>query len=388
MNADELLSIKADKKLNVVEGVDPSTAELINGNIFSVSDLCAVPIYMLSNALSNELSKEQDIELKNEVGETFATICFDFDRRTIENPDLLTKWQYVAFLANCKADDNLSVRDYVIVDQGHLKKYLSDYKNGAPIWGGFSHEKPELPSQEQSDTCLHRKQSVTSINAYSGLVVPTNYHREAFHRYLKANNNFDRFLHLYHSLELLFDYVIFKKVQSLSNDLVGFGEIMKENSRKELDRLNSILNEYCLNSDEIGTFINKASCYEATCREIFQDHSKDADPLKKNNQFDTFWNLVASSGVSAENLKSKNLANDSDKYQLLIKNVASYWIYRIRCSIAHKRVGEFIFTADHDKFVGDFGVSLLRCVVQQVLSNPEFKNLLTLENTLEPSPKP
>lgn len=365
MIAEEICNLAADELLSTVEGIDPAQAELVDGDFLCVGSLCVLPIFRTSQTLS----RKQDLELEDENGLTFATICLTAGMQ-VDDPDALTAWQYVAFLADCLVDDleidgNYTFKsDYVVVDRNRLNEYVSDYRDGAPIWGGFSHEPFEFSSWVRPDS---------PIRAYSGLAAPTNHHVEAFHRYLSANNSFDRFLRLYHSIELLFDYVIFKKVQALGDNLVGYGDLMKETGRSELERLTTIAGEYCQNPNEIAHALNGASLHEATCRAIFQGYSKGGDPLKEDN-FDKFWLLVAGNSVSIINLTNSKLPTNQGAEKLLIK-VASYWVYRIRCSIAHNRVGEFMLADEHDEFVGEFGVSLLQSIVRQILSNPNFKGL-------------
>jgi hypothetical protein len=364
MNLADILNLNDSGHLNVVEGIDPSTSEMV-GDVLSIGDHCILPVHRTSRALP----RDQDLALEDETGVSFATFCFT-KGMLVDDPNTLTAWQYVAFLSECDVDDIVAhgsytfLSDYVIVDRDRIEEYLERYRDGSTIWGGFSHEEFEL-----SEWC----QPSENIRARAGLSAPTTHHQEAFQRYLHANNSFDRFLRLYHTVELLFDFVIFKKIQGLGDDLIGYGDVVRDQTRGEYDRLCAIFLEFCGSPDEIGSFMNLAAGHEETCQTLFQDYSKETNPLK-DNKFGDFWPLVEGSKVSVTNIAAAKIGKPADASRLLVK-VAAYWVYRVRCSIAHNRVGEFILTDGHDDFVGGFATPLLANIVEQILSNEEFKAL-------------
>jgi len=364
MNAEEIISLVTVGSLDVVEGVDPANTQLLEIGIISVDGLCPVRVQKTSTLLD----RSEDIGLNDESNTSMAVLCFT-EGSEVENPAQLTGWRYAAFLIDCDHQEATNGHpfkfrhDYVVVDEDRLAEYLLQYKDGAPVWGGFSHEEFSLSSWRRPSSDIIGK---------AGISVPTSYHLEAFHRHLNANNSFDQFLRLYHSIELLFDYVTVKKVQSLGNDLSGFADIMKAHGKAEIDRLYALISEFCPDHDAIGQALNQAANHEQTCQEIFQDYSKDRNPLD-SEKYEIFWSLVAGTSVNATSVQASRLAikTEARAHELLCK-IAAYWIYRIRCSIAHNRVGEFILNDEHDEFVGSFGLSLLQAVVQQILSNPEF----------------
>jgi len=364
MDIADIHSLFDDGLLEVVDGIDPSTAEMVDG-VLSVGDLCILPVFRTSRALP----REHDLELEDEAGISFATLCFTKGRR-IDDESNLTAWQYAAFLFDCSVDDigfhgtYTFLSDYVIVDRERIDDYQRDYQDGSAIWGGFSHDELELSDWRRPPA---------TIRARAGMAAPTSHHREAFQRYLHANNSFDRFLRLYHTVELLFDFVIFKKIQGLGDDLVGYGDVVRDQTRSEYDRLCAIFLEFCSAPDEIGSLMSSAAGHGATCQTIFQDYSKESNPLR-DGRFDKFWPLVLADNISVTNIVAAKIGKPVDAPRLLIKT-AAYWIYRVRCSIAHNRVGEFILTDAHDEFVGGFATPLLANVVEQILSNEDFKLL-------------
>jgi hypothetical protein len=62
-------------------------------------------------------------------------------------------------------------------------------------------------------------------------------------------------------------------------------------------------------------------------------------------------------------------------FESFVSSVAAYWIYRVRSSIAHSRVGEFLFLEADEQFITDFAEPLLLDVVMQVFENPKLKVL-------------
>jgi hypothetical protein len=50
--------------------------------------------------------------------------------------------------------------------------------------------------------------------------------------------------------------------------------------------------------------------------------------------------------------------------------LAAYQIYRMRSSIAHSRIGEYLLTDADDAMIADFGLPLLQEVASQVFSSP------------------
>lgn len=362
MNIDEILAKVAIGDLQEVEGVDPARSQItLHGQLLSIDGLVPLQISLTSRTID----REEDLEVKDEQGISIATLCF-LAGSEVSDFSKLTRWRFAAYLSEISSDEfdggyHVMAHDYIVVNIDEIKRYLEEYSEGAPIWGGFSHN---------SVTVNNWLQKKCSIQAKASLKVPTTHHREALQRYLLSSNNFDRFLKLYHTVELLFDYVIFKKLQALGDDLLGYGDVMKENSRLERERLLSLIKEFCMDHDEVGRAITEANGHRAVCEEMFQGYSKDGNPLENSDLFERFWTLIEGSGVSEANLKAAKIGNPSQRDFIL--KVAAYWIYRVRCSIAHNRVGEFILADTHEPFVGEFCIPLLLSVVRQIFSDQKF----------------
>ncbi|KAK0332783.1 hypothetical protein LTR94_023558, partial [Friedmanniomyces endolithicus] len=161
----------ASDVLPVVEGVDPSTAASA-GEYLAVSGLVAIPITHVNASVRTE----EDLEFRDEGGAQLGTICFS--RRLIEvDPSTLTRWQYVAYLADVSPgalDQPYTFQsDYLVLDEPYLADYAARYMDSAPLWGKFSHvPTPPLAMQPPSDVVI----------GHSSITLPTAHHRQAFSR--------------------------------------------------------------------------------------------------------------------------------------------------------------------------------------------------------------
>ena len=56
--------------------------------------------------------------------------------------------------------------------------------------------------------------------------------------------------------------------------------------------------------------------------------------------------------------------------------IAAYQIYRLRSSIAHSRIGEYLLTDADDAMIREFGLPLIQEVAVQVFSSPVLASLV------------
>lgn len=369
MTPAEVIRRSETGELLTVEGVDPSSAKLHgDGSRFSVSGLVVVPIAAVGSLLDRSL----DIELLDDTGASVGTICFTRNLLGVQ-PTTLTRWQYAAFLADSE-DDWVGprydfARDYVVVDEAFADNYLAKYSIGAPIWGGFTHE--PLPPREIGP-------QVTNIMANSAIHLPTEFHKQALNRYIEATNAFDRFLKLYHTLELLFDYVIMKRLKLVGEDLENFGKILAEYDRSEIERLRYLIREFCSDPAAICSGFSTIYPFHERAAEIFQKHTKSGNPLHQHKHWVEFVRLAQEDKLSETDLRTAKFLNSTTNLATFVSSIAAYWIYRVRSSIAHSRVGEFLFVESDEKFVAEFAEPLLLDVVMQVFENPDLKSLTTV----------
>lgn len=358
-------ALEASDRLQVVEGVDPSTATGRDGYLI-VGGLVAIPI----SHVNASVRTEDDLEFRDEAGVQLGTICFS--RRLIEvDPMTLTRWQYVAYLADVSATaldvPHTFQSDYLVLDEPFLDEYVANYLDSAPLWGKFSHV--AMPATVMQPT----REVVIGLSA---IVLPTDHHRQAFGRYVQARSGFDRFLKLYHCLELLFDYVILKRMRAVGNDLAGFEKIISAYSVNEQERLRYLIANYCDNKAELFPKYYPLSPHEDRATEIFQSHSKGGNPLEQDVIWPRFLKLCADGQLTDANMKRDKLAVDETSRDKLATNLSAYCIYRVRSSIAHSRVGEFLLLDSDEELVVTFAEPLLLEVVSQIFSNEALKAVL------------
>jgi hypothetical protein len=351
--------------LPTVDGVDPSDAGEQSGYL-RVGDWLAMPV----GQVTCRIDGQTDPEILDETGASLGTLCLTAKLLSVE-PQALTKWQYVAYLRDIETSGigfaHAFQRNYVVIRASYLDEYVEKYYRSAPVWGGFSHIDAATPLMREHEKIVARK----------GIVFPTRFHDMVFSKYVSANNAFERFLRLYHSLELIFDFIIFKSIQKLGDDMIGYGTILRANGRTELERLKYIISEYCEDYESIAAKFAPVSNFEAKAASIFQDHTKEGNPFAAPKDSISAaspkWEKMvetcsAAQTTEADFIGAKLCDHNKMPYARLVSNVAAYWIYRVRSSIAHSRVSEFLFEEADEEFIIDFVEGILEQVVIQVFS--------------------
>lgn len=364
MNLVELHIPEVLDRLPSVDGVDPNDVGEQSG-FLRVGEWLALPV----TRVACHIDTQTDPEILDETGMSLGTLCLTTKLADVE-PTALTKWQYVSYLADVDAAgagrSHVFQKDYVVLNVSHLNEYLEKYYKSAPVWGGFSH----------SSIANSVSRECTTLVAKAGIVFPTRFHEMAFSRYVAASNSFERFLRLYHSLELIFDFIIMKSIQKMSDDMVGFGAISRAHGRTEIDRLKYILVGYCDDWESIAAKFAPVAGFEAVAKEIFQDHAKEGNPIQPQKWQKMVDSCRAGQTTQADFTAAK-LCDANHPYALLVSNIAAYWIYRVRSSIAHSRISEFLFEGSDEDFIVDFAEGVLAEVVTQVFSNSKLLTLIT-----------
>jgi hypothetical protein len=201
--------------------------------------------------------------------------------------------------------------------------------------------------------------------------IPTSYHSAALERAVQASHPFERYLKYYHQLELLFDWVLVKKVQSLGSDFQGMARLMSLYQSGDLPRLKNLLATYCKDAQKVHSLLMLAGSHKPTAYRIFQEYSKEGNPLSKGLKWDKMFDNLSSS-YSPSHASSNNLGQNTDAYNSLIIETAAYWIFRVRCCIAHHRIGEYLMDQNDEVFVIEFSEMLLRGILEIILSDADF----------------
>ena len=213
------------------------------------------------------------------------------------------------------------------------------------------------------------------LTAVGGMQVPTSYHAASLERAVQASHPFERYLKYYHELELLFDWIIVRKIQALGSDIPGIAKLISSYQSGDLPRLKSLIITYSLDSQQIHSLLALAVAHRSTAFKIFQDYSKDGNPLSKEPKWEKMFENLSSS-YSFTHASSNGLSNSKVIYDKLILETAAYWVFRVRCCIAHHRIGEYLLTQPDEEFVVEFAEPLLLGVLRSILSNSDFLSVI------------
>ena len=348
-----------------VEDVDLLTARL-EGEYLVVSGRVAMPL----DGVAWSVDRADDIQLLDDMGAPLGVLCLVAGRDPMP-PSEMTRYQYTALLADAP-DINALLgparisRDYAVIEEAEFARYVEHYRDGSALWGAFHHgEAPAHPSG-----------SVTEIRARMGVEAPTPHHLASFLLLTRATNPREQFLRTYHLIELLFDYVTYRRFVKAGNDLAGFGKIMSAYQRSELERLKSTIRDFCRDLDAVATRMTRLEPFLDRAVDMFQLLGKDGNPLKEDRKWIAFRTLVESGAVDRPQAAAVGLAKGDAQFDDIIAATAAYQIYRLRSSIAHSRIGEYLLTEEDDAMISDFGIPLLEEVAGQVFSSSALAELV------------
>ena len=162
-------------------------------------------------------------------------------------------------------------------------------------------------------------------------------------------------------IELQFDLHTAEKIGALlleGNKEKEISVRLRDYATDEINRLESIIKERCTNIESLENLLNKVSQYKSNALTIFYEYGKASNPLIKKRDFNY---LSQGSGLFNET----EILAKGKSYPTLIWKLSAYWIYRMRCCIAHNKLGEYIMGADDEKFVINFAEPLMKEVVRQ-----------------------
>lgn len=348
-----------------MEDVDLLTARL-EGEYLVVSGRVAMPL----DGVAWSLDRADDIQILDDMGAPLGVLCLVVGRDPMP-PSEMTRYQYTALLADAP-DVNALLgparisRDYAVIEEAEFARYLEHYREGSALWGAFHHgEAPAHPSGR-----------VTEIRARRDVAAPTPHHLASFLLLTRATNPREQFLRTYHLIELLFDYVTYRRFVKAGNDLAGFGKIMSAYQRSELERLKSTIRDFCRDLDAVATRMTRLEPFLDRAVEMFQLLGKDGNPLKEDKKWIAFRTLVEAGAVDRPQAAGVGLAKGDAQFDEIISATAAYHIYRLRSSIAHSRIGEYLLTEEDDAMISDFGIPLLEEVAGQVFSSSALAELV------------
>ncbi|MDF0716997.1 hypothetical protein PY092_12615 [Muricauda sp. 334s03] len=245
--------------------------------------------------------------------------------------------------------------DYLLIEAKYFTTYRRKYKSTSPLWGGYFHveDKPEIK--------FEKKKTISKIIIRKDLKISNSVYKDNLLLSINEPNPFNRFLKLYHLLELQFDLHTAEKIKDLVEQGNKEREIstkLKEYTKEEIKRLQSIVFERCKQIDDLVLKMNIVKGFENKADTIFYEYGRQSNPLKKQH-FVTILNSA--------NLFDKESFDriGNFRYEELITSICAYWIYRVRSSIAHNKFGEYIMDKHDEEFIVEFAEPLLKEVVTQ-----------------------
>jgi hypothetical protein len=251
--------------------------------------------------------------------------------------------------------------DYLLVKENFFIDYISDYEKTSMLWGGFAH------SLNGGAPISRHKMIIPNIEIGDKLKDFNTYSYESCIRAIEQPYAFERFLKLYHLLELQFDYFIINKIQSLTipADSNRIGKILNEYSHKEIDRLTEIIGHYCTNITKLEQLLSNISAFTTIAEDMFMNFGKSNGQYHLSDITKFRYAVSGSDFTSTYLYNGKVHSNTTIDHDKFIIGITSYWIYKIRCSIAHNKIGEYILSWNDENFIVEFGEPLLKEVLMQ-----------------------
>lgn len=292
------------------------------------------------------VSRQADVELFTPEGDAMGVLCFT----SVPSALALDKsdYQLAAYLSEQDIGDFSLARpllhDYVVIEKDCIDEYLEQYAATSAIWGGYAHISESMGIEERAYSGI--------LTAHRGVKLLLPAAEGLCHRAVSAAHPFERFLKHYHQLELIVDWTVARRIARLPPTLAGFDKLMSTYSSSDMNKVKGLLIEYCTEPSAIKSILDQVVDHLEVAEKIFQEFGKSDNPLQN-------WERAKAGDIPI---------NDALK-------VAAYWLFRVRCSIAHHRIGEYVLREDDQRFVVDFAEPLLLQVVKQVLGSQRLHSL-------------
>jgi len=387
MNYNELEDIKRTEIL----GYTLSNISKIDNFIeFTIIDsIESITVIALPIISSGYYKPEKYLEICNKENENIGIIYYSNNQSKIEETEI-SKELFAALLidldySSFEYSDYKLKSDYLILKSNKYEEYKNKYHKYSSIWGNFfvndnQFHKPYKKERDKDETG-----NLKSITAYE-VELPTKWHVENMYHSIQQPFAFERFLKKYHLIELLFDYEVVNQIKKLQDDLYGIGKIFQNLNSKEIEHLEYILTLKIIDTFELARKLNNARSYEHKCIEIFYKYGKEGNPSKLDEA--KFSQIIAISGLSniedlADNDLIPSIKKDISKpnvtsnkiielknkqtkeFNKFIIKLTAYWIYRIRCSIAHNKIGEYIMSFQDEEFIVEFAEPIINEILLQ-----------------------
>ncbi|MCI1105281.1 hypothetical protein [Stenotrophomonas maltophilia] len=324
---------------NVLNGFNVGVHE--RNGMLVVNDKIAVPV-----KCDISMPRDSDLDVHSPEGEFIGVLCFSsamsfepLDKSDYQLAAYLTEVEFNGFSLDMRLQS-----DYLVLDELSYDDYMRDCAKTSALWGGFSHA--------GYDGELRRRKLGAFVRARGGMKLIHPSSEALCVRATAAAHPFERFLKHYHQLELLGDWYLVRRMARLPPSLLGLDKLMSSYGSSDIDKIKGLVMEFCVDSDQLAEMMDPVKDHWDVATEIFHDYGKKGNPI--NNK--VAWENLKNSGPAAKDVAA----------------LSAYWLFRVRCSIAHHRVGEYLMTEDDQGFVVDFAEPLLLEVIRQVLSNEKL----------------
>jgi hypothetical protein len=317
----------------------------------------AIPISSISSSYDQSLDISIVDDAKNEIG----VICFT---KNLGNTPInqLTENRFIAFLNESKVycGSYEFEKDYLLIKDSFYQKFIQDSERTSSIWGGF------VTDNYSKYISGPIKISLSEIRLIENLDFPNEYFIGKSIRAIVEPYAFERYLKFYHLLELIFDFNTIERIKKLDieTESTEIGKLLLRYKRDDIDRLKEIIKMGIKDIARLENALNRVGPYLTIAEEMFYDYGKESNPIP---HFNNLQRIITMGGFSAANGSAVGLGID---YKGSICNLAAYWIYRVRSSIVHSKIGEYLLLTTDENFVVDFAEPLLLEVIKQCFQKP------------------
>lgn len=314
-------------------------------------------IAFLINA-SYSYDRTNDIEVRLPSGAVIGKIKF-LRGKEISDIFSLPDEEYICFLTEYNKSSIVDssykfFNDFLLLQENSLTDYLAKYKTSSPIWGSFFH------LEDQPSIIFSNKANITSVDLIEKIRIDNPIYLENLFLSITEPNPINRFLKLYHLLELQFDLhtaVLIRNLLDQGGKEKEISSKLRDYTRDEDDRLESLVKERCKDLSRLVSYLNTITSFPREAITIFYEYGKAKNPLKQVD----FNTLIG----HADKFMKYRVDGIGYSFESLVPKLTSYWIYRIRCCVAHNRFGEYILTVHDEKFIVEFAEPLLKEVIVQ-----------------------
>lgn len=343
------------------EPVPSIIVQHVNGESYlSVNGFIALPI----TAISSEYNRANSLPIFDPTGTNMGYLVFTksiyiFDIAGLGEEQLLIYLTEIDLTSTSIGSDYQFANDYLVIDASNLNMYLTKYFITAPLWGRFCH---------LSLTAVPHKNPSPYIKAFDADFTKSTFADITINQAVNQYFPPERFLKFYHVLEADFDYIIADKLRTISPSASStLGELVNAFGKSEYERLVYILDERITDLTLLVTQLDLIVYHKVKAETIFYTFTKPTNPLKDVASFQL---LCSRGGFSIANFSGVSGINISGplNYRTFIIKLTAYWIYRIRCCIAHKKIGEYIIQPNDEVLLVEFAEPLIREIIRQYLN--------------------